>query len=77
MVHHWKSIQVGNEPAYQSFLDPSADRAFIAPVAYMCYVLGDAASHAAGVSAIDDEEPSYFGDAFVDSCPSQPATLIN
>lgn len=42
---------------------PNAARAFIAPVGYLAYVLGDSNSHMAAVHALDDEEDEYFGDS--------------
>ena len=40
-----------------------SERAFIAPVGYLSYVLGDSSSHLAAIRAMDDEEPGYFGDS--------------
>lgn len=38
-------------------------RAFIAPVGYLSYVLGDSNSHTTAVRALSDEEDEYFGDS--------------
>lgn len=40
-----------------------SSRAFIAPVGYLAYVLGDSSSHMAAIQALNDEEPEYFGDS--------------
>lgn len=40
-----------------------SDKAFIAPVGYLCYVLGDGEGQRQCVRALDEEEPSYFGDS--------------
>ena len=40
-----------------------SSRAFIAPVGYLAYALGDSNSHMAAVRALDDEEAEYFGDS--------------
>lgn len=39
-----------------------SDKAFVAPVGYLCYVLGDGEGHAQCVRALGEQEPSYFGD---------------
>ncbi|EPQ29494.1 uncharacterized protein PFL1_02713 [Pseudozyma flocculosa PF-1] len=40
-----------------------SDKAFIAPTSYLCYVLGDSASHKQGVDALAAAKDSYFGDS--------------
>ncbi|SPC61290.1 related to Endoglucanase [Ustilago sp. UG-2017b] len=40
-----------------------SDKAFIAPVGYLCHVLGDAEGQQSCVRALGDEEASYFGDS--------------
>ena len=40
-----------------------SSRAFIAPVGYLAYALGDGASHMTAIRALDDEEDEYFGDS--------------
>ncbi|CCU98847.1 unnamed protein product [Malassezia sympodialis ATCC 42132] len=40
-----------------------SSRAFIAPVGYLAYALGDSASHMTAIRALDDEEADYFGDS--------------
>ncbi|WFD31199.1 hypothetical protein MSPP1_002233 [Malassezia sp. CBS 17886] len=40
-----------------------SSRAFIAPVGYLAYALGDSSAHMAAVRALDDEESDYFGDS--------------
>lgn len=40
-----------------------SSRAFIAPVGYLAYALGDSASHISAIRALDDEEAEYFGDS--------------
>lgn len=39
-----------------------SDKAFIAPVGYMCYVLGDGEGQQRCVQALHQQEASYFGD---------------
>lgn len=39
-----------------------SDKAFIAPVGYLCHVLGDADGHQQCIRALDSQGASYFGD---------------
>ncbi|KAK0540805.1 hypothetical protein OC842_000258 [Tilletia horrida] len=44
-------------------LEDYTDRAFIAPAAYLCYVLSDSRNHGRGLAQLEEEESSYFGDS--------------
>lgn len=48
------------------------DKAFIAPVGYLCYVLGDTDGHSQCVTALNHQEPGYFGDS-IDVCIAEQA----
>ncbi|KAJ9479835.1 hypothetical protein PHBOTO_003335 [Pseudozyma hubeiensis] len=55
-------IPAGVDLQHKKPLVEYSDKAFIAPVGYLCYVLGDAQGHRECVGALGEEEGGYFGD---------------
>lgn len=55
-------INISSHNAGPKALVDYSDKAFIAPVAYLCHVLGDAQGHQQCIQALDDQGESYFGD---------------
>ncbi|PKI82403.1 hypothetical protein MVES_003659 [Malassezia vespertilionis] len=60
---HFPSVPAGLRVRDAKPLVDYSSRAFIAPVGYLAYTLGDSSAHMAAVRALDDEESSYFGDS--------------
>lgn len=61
--HNFPSVPAGLRVKDGKPLVDYSERAFIAPVGYLAYALGDSTSHMAAIRALDDEEPGYFGDS--------------
>ncbi|KDN51401.1 glycoside hydrolase family 8 protein [Tilletiaria anomala UBC 951] len=59
----WPAVPAGIDIRTGRGLEDYSDRAFIAPAGYVCHVLGDTSSFQQAVTALNDEEPSYFGDS--------------
>lgn len=55
-------VKIHDRTAEPKALVDYSDRAFIAPVGYLCHVLGDADGHRQCVGALDSQGDSYFGD---------------
>lgn len=54
-------VQLNASHGVKALVDYS-DKSFIAPVGYMCHVLGDADGHRQCISALESQGESYFGD---------------
>lgn len=71
----WPEVPAGLRARDASALEEYTDRAFIAPAAYVCHVLGDYDGQMQGIQALAEADPSYFGDS-IDLTIAEEATSI-